>query len=220
MSRILVTGKYNTKGEYVLRKESGEIYKTLKEGDSFRIDNQMREWTVIKKGRKLWCEKNGEMVPLYHGKKGLWATSSGAARNGLFHWYMEPKNLVEQALQDIGASTRIVEDVEEIDWTGRVGGELCHHCVNNYGIIAYYDGEEENLTDPPRVKAHSNEYHVGCISGYYKTHITGGTYLIVYNLSTCMNGMKILHPEMVLITPKADLKEVANVLRTATFSPT
>ena len=127
MARTLVTGRYTSATEFVLTKEDGTVYATLKEGVPFRIDNQMRTWTPVRiprkngKGTILVCRKYGERgdileeFPLLHNKKVLWATTSGAARNGVCHPYREPKNVLEEQLSKMGVSKKVVHIVDIID---------------------------------------------------------------------------------------------------------
>lgn len=125
MSRILVTGRYLNKGTYVLYMEDGSEYKTIKEGEPFKIDNQLRYWYPVRvpkkngKGTILMCQKYGSdgtvmtQFPLIHNKKGWWATSSGSARKGVFHTYIPPKNSLEEKLAELRTPARVIEKVDE-----------------------------------------------------------------------------------------------------------
>ena len=67
------------------------------------------------------CQKYGdsgnviEEFLLPHGKKGLWALSSGAARNGVFHTYHEPKTKLEKILSATGENKNVIEKTDKID---------------------------------------------------------------------------------------------------------
>ena len=225
MARTLVTGRYTSATEFVLTKEDGTIYATLREGVPFRIDNQMRTWTPVRiprkngKGTILVCRKYGERgdileeFPLLHNKKVLWATTSGAARNGVCHPYREPKNVLEEQLSKMGVSKKVVHIVDIIDVTLEVGGHLCDHCINKWGYNALFDGSDRDVTNPSYVEEHTNQYHVGCMDSTYKTHIMGGTYCIHINIDTSMNGSVCQYIESVYVTPNTDLEQVAKLLR-------
>lgn len=228
-TRIIVTGKYLNKSTYVLVEEDGTVFQEIKEGEPFRIGNQMRSYYPVRvprksgKGTLLVCRKYGdsgyvmEEFPLIHGKKGLWALTSGAARNGVFHNYREPKGALEQALADIGVSARIIERVPEIGRDFEIGGQLCRHVTRQWGYELYADGKAETLTEPPYVEEDSNQYHIGCLDGTYTVRLTGGTYALYYSVDTSMNGSVWKHLDKVLITPDADetvvAKEIAEIER-------
>lgn len=131
-TRELVTGKYSNARTYILYQEDGSVFQTITEGESFRIENQMREWIPVRvpnkfgKGTILMCQKFGdnnnviEEFSLVNNKKGLWALTSGAARTGVFHKYYPPmekiKNKAEIANRKWYPSPKF-EIVSEIEYT-------------------------------------------------------------------------------------------------------
>lgn len=224
MSRVLVTGRYVNSTTYVLYKEDGSEFQVINEGESFRIDNQLRSWFPVKvpkkkgKGTILVCRKYGdhgdviEEFPLINNKKGLWALSSGSARNGVFHPYYEPKTELEKQLAKMGLSRRIIEKTDTIDVELEVGGQLCHHCVKNWGYGCLSDGKREDLTEPEYADDLYNQYHRGCMISTYQTRVYDATYAIYYSINTYMNGCRYKTVQRVLITNKADEKEVIKAL--------
>ena len=222
-TREVVTGYYTNKDNntYVLYKEDGSIFQTIKENESFRIGNQLREFIPVSVPKKngngtiLMCQKfgdNGNIIeefPLPHGKKGLWALTSGAARRGVFHRYNEPKTELEKELASMGISTNLIERVSSIDVKLEVGGELCHHVTKQWGYSCVYDGTDKELTEPEYVPdTFFNQYHRGCMCSTYDIRVAGGTYVIYYSIGTYMNGSNYRHIERVIVTPEADEKGV------------
>lgn len=215
-TRKLVTGKYVNQSTYVLYNEDGSEFLVIHEGEGFKIDNQLRLWYPVRvakkkgKGTILMCRKfgnNGNIIdefPLIHNKRGLWALTSGAARNGVFHNYYEPKTALEKALAEKGVSSRVIEKVDKIDITLEVGGQLCHHCTNNWGYALITDGDTNDLTKPDYASAdHINPYHRGCMISTYLTKVTDATYVIYYSIGTYMNGYRHNNIKRVILTPKA-----------------
>lgn len=225
-TRILVTGKYINRSTYVLYKEDGSEYKTIHEGVSFKIGNQLRPWYPVRvtkksgKGSILMCQKFGnsgnviEEFPLIHNKRGLWALTSGAARNGVFHNYREPQSELERELDTIGVSRKIIERVDSIDVELTVGGQLCHHCANRWGYDCITDGREEQLTKPQYAPDdHFNQYHRGCMVSTYQERVYNATYAIHVRISTTMNGSLRRNVERVILAKGADEEKVVKELK-------
>lgn len=224
-TRALVTGKYINKSTYVLYNEDGSEFMQLREGECFKIGNQMRAWYPIRvakksgKGTIMICRKFGdsgnviEEFPLIHNKRGLWAITSGAARNGVFHNYYEPQSELEKKLASMGISKNVIERVNNIDVELEVGGQLCNHCTKKrgYGIVS--DGEYKDLTEPEYAPDdHFNQYHRGCMISTYKTRVYDATYVIYYSIGTYMNGYVHKNVQRVIITPKANESKVIEML--------
>lgn len=201
-TRIIVTGFYNARGEYELINEEGEQYMVLKEGESFFIGNQMSPWNVRRKPNgKLFCEKHGEIVELPAKKKGLWALTSGAARNGLFHWYKEPVTALDKKLVEMRVSSRIVEKVNQIDMKASIGGTLCSHSTGeDFYISMYTDGNIREISEPRFIENHYNQYHIGCMASTYEVEVKGGSYCILYKEEKYMNGSHGKRVEKIVYT--------------------
>lgn len=225
-TRILVTGKYVNQSTYVLYKEDGSEFKTIREGEAFKIGNQLRPWYPVRvakksgKGTILMCRKFGNSgniikeFPLIHNKRGLWALTSGAARNGVFHNYRDPQSELERELDTIGVSRKVIEKVDHIDVKLEVGGQLCHHCVSNWGYGCITDGLEEDLTEPEYApEDHPNQYHRGCMISTYMERVYDATYAIYYSISTTMNGSRSRNVERVIIINGADEEKVVKELK-------
>ncbi len=224
-TRVLVTGKYVNKSTYVLYNEDGTEFQVIREGEGFKIDNQLRWWYPIRvakkngKGTILMCQKFGDSgnvideFPLIHNKRGLWALTSGAARNGVFHNYREPQSELEKKLASMGVSRKVIEKVDKIDVELEVGGQLCHHCTSNWGYGSISDGKYEDLTEPEYAPDdHFNQYHRGCMISTYQTRVYDATYVIYYSIGTYMNGCRHRNVQKVIITPNADEKKVVEEL--------
>ncbi|MBE5806586.1 MAG: hypothetical protein E7313_07790 [Clostridiales bacterium] len=225
-TRILVTGMYINPSTYVLYNEDGTEFQVIKEGEGFQIGNQLRLWYPIRiakksgKGTILMCQKFGndghiiEEFPLIHNKKGLWALTSGAARNGVFHCYHEPQSELEKQLSEMGISRNVITKIDSIDVEMTVGGKLCSHCTENNGFWYITDGESEDLTKPEYAPmTHSNQYHRGCMVSTYQTRIFNASYVIHYSIGTYMNGCRHRNVLKVLITPNADETKIIEKLK-------
>ena len=214
-TRALVTGRYIDSRTYVLLNEDGSVFQEIKEGVEFRIDNQLRPWVPVRvykengKGTILVCRKfgdNGNVIeefPLINNKKGLWALTSGAARNGVFHKYHEPETKLEACLQAVGSSKRVIEVVEEIDLELKVWGELENRFSKKWGfdystdaVVRRIETSDDELLDP-------------C----YMARFNGGTYVIYYSIDSTLNGTVVKHLEKVYITKDADENKVVEKLQ-------
>ena len=214
-TRIMVTGRYLDSKTYQLVDSQGDIFQTIREGESFVIDNQQRFWNPVRVPRRsgygtiLMCQKfsdNGEVIeefPLLNNKTGLWALTSGAARNGVFHNYVAPKNILEEALENKGVSKSIVEQVSSIDVELQLrsyysGGQ-------EYGIGSHYDGKTIYSEEEDFIEENFPE-------GTFLQKVRGGSYLIETDIHTFMGGARCEQPIKVYITEDADLNKVAEII--------
>lgn len=212
-TRELVTGKYINYRTYVLYREDGSIFQTIREGEPFQIDNQMREWEPVRvpkkngRGTILVCRKfanDGSVMgefPLVHNKKGLWALTSGAARRGVFHNYREPQSDLERQLESMNVSRRIIERVDRIDETLREGVRESWSGITRYkfGFETYHDGWYR-IVD-------------GDLYDIHTVHVHDSTYLVWVGVNTYPNGVIYRLPHRVILTPGADEKKVIELLR-------
>lgn len=224
-TRILVTGRYSNPNTYVLYKDDGTVFQVVNKGEPFEIDNQFRPWLPVKVPKKngngtiLLCRKYGdggnviEEFPLIHNKRGLWALTAGAARNGVFHNYHEPQNAIEKALEGLGVSRNVVEHRDIIDIALEVGGQLCHHVTNKHGYDCLTDGKTEDITEPLYVNDHPNHFHVGCMESTYKIRVHDATYVVYYEINTSMNGTVYKHLQNVIVTPNANENDVVDAIK-------
>lgn len=210
-TRVIVTGMYVNKSTYVLYMENGDIFKTIREGEPFRIGNQMRAFMPVRVPKKnghgtiLMCQKRSddgfvlEQFPLLHRKKGLWALTSGAARNGVFHTYHAPQGELEAFIASKNYSLRIIERVPSIEgMVFEVGGPCSGEYLNPWGLFIKTDGKEVDDFDP-KVKP-----------GYqYHKWVTNATYVIHFKEEGRPYFTRL---ERVVITPQAEEKEVIKVL--------
>jgi len=71
MARIKVKGAYINARTYELRKEDGEVYMVIREGEPFRIANQLRSWVPVRvpkksgRGTILMCQKYNDRLQHY-----------------------------------------------------------------------------------------------------------------------------------------------------------
>lgn len=225
-TREVVCGSYIDPSTYVLTREDGSVFQTIREGEPFTIGNQLRSWTPVRvphksgRGTIMVLQKyrdNGEVlkqVPLLHNRWMLWAITSGAARRGVAHSYTRPQNELEAELSKLGTSPRSLERVEKIDIEIEAGGSLCHHINNPHGYLIYTDCEEEMLTEPQYVPDDFfNQYHRGCMESTYQARFHGGTYLVYVHITSTAAGWRRSHVDRVLITPQADEGKVLEVLK-------
>jgi hypothetical protein len=233
MSRVKVVGNYVESGAYELRYSEGPeadlIHLVIEPGKVFSIGNSIGGYfakPIVFAGearislvsisgsqknlpteriRQLTSRERG--IVLKPNFVGLWATSSGSARNGIFHRYTEPADEIEQMLEKLGCGLKILHRVEEICEEVSIGGALCRHQTGNgHGYYASYDGKCETLVDAQFVEEHSNQYHIGCCSSSGTYKVTGGTYLISTYTRQCMNGCWDPHIEGLWVTPAVDLE--------------
>ena len=192
--RKLVRGAYVNPSTYVLTaEEDGTEFMVIREGESFTIDNQLRQWWPVRvprksgKGTILMCQKYGDKgnvikeFPLVHNKLGLWALSSGAARNGVFHTYRAPQTPLEELFDSVGLTRKKIHRVEQIEETFSVTN---HYCCD-------YDGKREYL-----------------YGDYEYQKVTGGTYVVYYWLDFSLGYARWGGISEVYITPDADERKV------------
>lgn len=198
---------------YCTATEGQPIY-SLREGDTFRVDNQMRPWKCIRRGKYLALAHDTfcpEGRVLYPNTVGLLALSSGSARRGVLHPYREPKNVLEEMLEKNGQPKSVIKYVDNIDITTEYGGTLCSHRTRAaYWYDAISDCSKEHLEEIPQVARHSNQYHIGCPDGAGKVRYFEGTYLILYKERKSEWGLIEANILEILLTQKADLEMVAN----------
>ena len=225
-TREVVIGRYINPQTYVLKKEDGSVFMTIREGEPFTIDNQMRSWVPVRVpntrgyGTIMICEKYGDdgriigQFPLIHGRKGLWALTSGAARRGVFHSYTKPQNEIEVQLCKLGSSPKTLKKVDKIDMELDCGGLLCVHVDYPHGYAVYTDGNEERITQPKYIPMDwPNRLHRGCMESTYKARYSEATYLVHTHISTNEYGIINEHVMSVFITPNANTNEVVEVLK-------
>ena len=213
-TRKLVTGKYLNKSTYVLYDEDGNIFQTIREGEGFRIGNQMREFIPVRvpkrsgKGTILMCQKFDsygsvlEQFPLPQNKKGLWALTSGAARNGVFHTYHAPKDKIEAYVASQNTSPKIIERVSLIDnLSFEVGGPWSGEYIRPWGRFIKTDGKIINNFDPRQS------------SPQYMTWVSHATYVVYYEKNTYPNGIHYKRIERVILTPQANEEKVLEELK-------
>lgn len=214
-TRILVSGQYANKSTYVLRDKNGNIFQTIREGESFRIGNQMREFIPIRVSKKnghgtiLMCQKHNdrgdilEQFPLPQNKTGLWALTSGAARNGVFHTYHAPKDEIEAYVASQNQSLKIIERVSSIDnLSFEVGGPCSGEYVRPRGRFVYTDGNTRNNFDPK-----------GKSSQQFTEWVSNATYVVYFKRDTHPNGMPYYVLTRVILTPQADKEKVLEELK-------
>lgn len=208
MARILVLGKYVDESTYVLTREDGTVFQKIKEGEGFKIANQLREWIPVRvpkkkgKGTILMCRKYGkhnriiEEFPLIHNKKGLWATSSGSARNGVFHPYREPKTPFEQQVVELGISLKKIRRVDAIDVVLEEGGFLGGArgwLVKGSGIRT--DGNKTDVTEFEPWSEDDTRRDI---------RVTEATYVVEFSIGTHINNCRYAVVDQIILTPEAD----------------
>ena len=207
-TRVVVTGRYVDSSTYVLYLEDGSLFQTIREGEPFTIDNQMRPWVPVKVPNKngygtiLMCQKyrdNGDLLtqfPLIHNRKGLWALTSGAARRGVFHKYTPPKNPIEEELVLLGVNPKILEKVLRINTSIEGVGFF----RNSNGYKVYTDSQEEVI-------------RASDVCEIYDAHYLGGTYLVYTHVYTTASQVRREHVLKVLITKDCEESKLLDLLR-------
>ncbi|TAL20456.1 hypothetical protein EPN90_01005 [Patescibacteria group bacterium] len=206
MSRILVTGNYDENGGYTLThaegEQKGEVYMTIAPNSAFGVGNSMggyfaRQITYVgqkmialirvsgsekhldpeRLNRRLRDQKGFVLRP---GMLGLWATSSGSARRGVFHRYEEASDPIVATLREMHMPSNLLTEVERIEVEVFDGGNLCNHSTSDEDHSYYFktDAASELLERGSYVESHVNECHVGCQRSPDRVRIVGGTWLI------------------------------------------
>lgn len=173
----------------------------LTNGESYKLSNQLRSWEVSvyknQKGGVLKLTKRNDYGKIleecraYEGQIYLFAVTSGAARNGVFHRYIAPQNVLEQELDNLGLgrgkSKMIYVDSINVELTAGVLGEIKEKI--------YTDGECRLLR-----WEFANETSIN--------QVTGGTYCIHFQIAK-----RVIIPK-IWVTPQADLSVVAEKIKT------
>ena len=189
MSRIIVDIK-TASNSCIMRTEDGKVI-TLSVGDTYHIGNQMRPYMVVKRKDGLWLEKYGdhgniieeERIPRYG--KYLLATSSGAARNGVFHRYYIPKDPLARFVKcDLKLPTKIIVGAENVAGTYYIGGDHFVIC----------DGD-------------ADDYKYNCI-------VKNGSYVICFEEVESFNGNKEITIEKIVVAPGFDPDKVIDAIKT------
>lgn len=238
MSRILVDGQYDSKGAFIMKivkdceycnEKEGDVFKKISPNEIFGVGNSIGGYwakpikyagkkmiaLVRLSGAQKGCslseirrELGREKGQVLHPGKGLWATSSGSARNGVLHRYHPPRDVIEKALEKGGYGRRCIHRVPEIkEVLVDEGGSLCSHQTGNgSGYISHYDGRVvKTIHEKSYVEHHSNQYHIGCCNGSGRVEISGGSYIIQWSVYQQMNGGWARELDAVYITPQANL---------------
>jgi|GEM_PF-6156149 len=199
-TRELVTGRYINPKIYVLYYEDGREFQVIREKEPFNIANQLREWIPIRvpnkngKGTIMVCQKFGnqgnviEEFPLNHNKKGLWALTSGSARKGVFHRYVEHENELEKTLAQKGVSPRVISRVKTIELELEEG-----YFNSGFGYSIETDGEKIRAPWQKKPYEHGDRQYVV---------VSGATYLIYWEIG---NSSRV---KRIILTPDANEKEV------------
>lgn len=131
----------------------------------------------------------------------MWATTSGAARNGVFHPYREPKTPFEKAVSNLGISLKKIQRVDTIDTVlndrGLIGGARGWITT---GQAFVSDGKKEVL---PGTNFYEWYYDVN-----ETIHVTGATYVVCYNIASHTSDYRYATVEKIVLTADADEDKV------------
>lgn len=214
----------------------GEVYTMIAPGDVFSVDNSIGGYfamAVQYAGRPALAvhrvsgsEKRRspeELRRKFRGQEGfilrpmlgLWATSSGSARRGLWHRYNPVADPIVMALREAQMPSNLLVEVAEINKEVSHGGNLCKHSTTA-GNSSYFhetDGKEEVLDWGETVESHGNQYHIGCSSSPGRVRITSGTFLIEAVERKAMNSSDYPSIVAVSVTKSANRALVADKIR-------
>jgi hypothetical protein len=237
----MVTGNYDGSGNYVLTTEGGEVHMSIAPMSTFGIGNSIGGYfarPIRYAGQKMLSivriggsetRLSPETLSSRHGQekgfilrpgmKGLWATSSGSARKGVFHPIRETNDPIILALREIKMPSSLLQEVESIDLDVLKGGDLCSHSVSegDYWLSFKTDGQAKRTHDGEFVKSHFNQFHVGCMSSPATYHITGGTYVVQSGDKKAMNGFDYPYIGKITVTKSADRGAVAGLILAAFY---
>lgn len=231
MSRILVKGSYEGMA-YVLRHAEGElngqIYLTIQPRTVVRVGNSIGGYyaqPVKYAGQKMLSlirvsgsgnrEEGERGLVLKPGMTGLWATSSGSARRGVFHRFNAgEKDPIVLALREAQMPSSVCVETATIETEMFQGGSLCGHSTGGgYWYTISTDGKVEVVRYGDVVGEHSNQFHVGCQSSPSTAKVVGGSFALQAQKSQTMGGG--IHQSIckVLVTPSANREQVAEEIR-------
>ena len=202
MARILVVGRYVSSSVYKLFNTDGTVFKTIRAGETFQIDN-LTFYPVLQPRKKgtgtiMVCrqlskdqKKVIKETVLLNYKKGLWALDAPSASYNLFTWYHEPENELEKILDELNVPRDVIEKVEKINYQPEIGGKKTTKVFNV-------------ITDCPKYVP-DEELHP------HKVSIQGGTYLIYYHYD--LYKRRKPRPIKILLTDSADETVVLSILK-------
>ena len=240
MSRILVTGAYED-GKYVLRyaedPEEGTVFLAISHGDVFSVGNSIGGWYARQvqyagetrialhhisgkekglNGKALERVTRGQKGFVLRPMTGLWATSSGSAKRGLFHRVDgdATPNPVVDALRRARMPSDLLREVESIDMGVMEGGTLCRHSTGQDTWYGYEtDGTPTTVHEAGWVTDHGNQYHNGCKAGTDDVHVGGGTYVVEWMDRKGMGGGGSRSIQGVTVSGTADHEKVAAIIK-------
>lgn len=178
----------NSIGGYVAFNRNGNISLSRVSGGQIgELEDALPYWTP---GWVYDVFESSEVTVIKNGDSGMWATSSGAARNGIFHLYKvdnTPLAPLRELLRKAGISTSIVKlGNANIISEGRRYGNLCGHTTHggtNYE--AFHNGKDTEVMEPATfVESHINGYHIGCCASAEVFSVAGHSYLVVATKSS------------------------------------
>jgi len=237
-TRILVKGRYINRSTYVLKREDDSVFQTIREGEPFRIGNQMRDFVPVRVSKKngngtiLVCKKYAddggvlESFPLPQGKRGLWALTSGAARNGVFHPYREPCDELERVLRTLHLPKSLIRLCEAnegddgyvnpdvlVNTSYQIVDRDCGHMVDPYYAAFLTDGafreegDYREFNNNPRL--HQGE--ACCVDGWVNYRVEHANYVVEYHVEGCRT--RIVNIDSVKLSKNADRKKVAEAIK-------
>ena len=210
-SRILVTGKYE-KGDYILYKENGSMHQKIKPYKKIRIEGKISDWIPIPvrngKYRMLVCRKFDENkniieeFPLIHNKRGLWALTEKAAKNGIFHAYREPKTELEKLLDSMEISLKHLHYSNKIDTVLKVTNPASKLYDKYCKYHVETDCKIENIGNP------FGEHHV-----FQNIHVYDGSFVIYYRTGIYSDKTEYKRIEQVFYSHKVNMKQLINYIK-------
>jgi len=220
--RTKYIANYNSQGAFELRNESGAIAKIIEPNEVFSIGNsiggywakpirysdtpmlalirlsgQEKHWPLERLQKRFGKEKGRLLWP----GEGLWATTSGSARRGVWHRIREEHDPIRVALRQLGLPSNLLHEVQEINEETWVGGQYDRGGASRGWVIT--DGEQKNIP---------LDYETSF--GSRKILVTGGTYLIKgtdFDKEDCRFARPVVNG--VFVTPSADRQMVAELVK-------
>lgn len=203
MSRIKVQAQYES-GVVRLVGSEGECFRTLTKNEIFPIGNSIGAFIAreVEKNSKVYLEcvsisgserhfpldqllkriQDRKGLILYPREQVLWATTSGSARNGLFHRIREEKDPLKKFLREkLHISTKILTYFDEKFEYKNVpdGGKGCDHVSSGNDHRYSTDGTSYLVREAEYAHNHRNHYHEGCQISPEYYDVKGASYLIL-----------------------------------------
>lgn len=147
------------------------------------------------------------------GMTGLWATSSGSARNGIFHRYTRPEDEQDpilRVLREMGLGTSILQRMEEGQVVEDTEVFYDHsHCLSQR-LSWHWETDGEKVSGEYRETCEPHGFFGGGGESYFT--ITNATWAISYSYGRSMAGSLGTNLQKICVWPGCKPEDLGNAL--------